>query len=184
MSWKLYALIGVAALATGSACAKHNQAVRGPYVVPVAPAANPQPLSPVQESAVSDAQVETGATGLHIDDEILRLCPEVNPPRFDFDSSKVKTQFRDTMVDLARCMNNGPMRGRSVLLVGHADPRGEEDYNLSLGGRRAEAVRNALTSLGVQEVRVDVSSRGALDATGRNETTWAQDRRVDIRLKI
>jgi peptidoglycan-associated lipoprotein len=80
-------------------------------------------------------------------------------------------------------MNDGALKGRSLLMVGHADPRGEEDYNMALGGRRAESVRGAMESLGVDKGRMDVSSRGELEATGVDEESWAKDRRVDIKLK-
>jgi peptidoglycan-associated lipoprotein len=141
-------------------------------------------LTPTQEQAIDQAQGETGGTGLSIDDAILKLCPSVSPPRFDYDSAKLKNAFRDTMTSLAECMMSGGLRGKEVLLIGHADPRGEEDYNMSLGGRRAQAVRSALESFGVEERRVDLTSRGALDAVGSNEAGWAKDRRVDIKLKM
>lgn len=145
-----------------------------------APAA---PISEEQQSAIDNAGNETGGSGLSIDDEIIRLCPAVTPPRFAYDSAKVKDEFRNTIVALAECMNNGGLLGRELLMVGHADPRGEEDYNMALGGRRAESVRGALVSLGVSRTRIDVSSRGDLEAKGHDEASWAKDRRVDIKLR-
>jgi peptidoglycan-associated lipoprotein len=142
------------------------------------------PLTPKQDQALEQAQEQVGGTGLGIDDAILRLCPEVRPPQFDFDSAKVKQQFRDALSGLATCMTRGNLQGKDVLLIGHADPRGEEDYNMALGGRRAESVRTALQSLGVEQRHLDVSSRGAQDAKGTDETTWSKDRRVDIKLKV
>lgn len=140
-------------------------------------------LSEPQRKAVDDAEKETGATGLGISDEILQLCPAVKPPRFATDSARVKIEFQDTLVALAECMNTGNLKGKTLLLVGHADPRGEDDYNLALGGRRAESVRSALGSLGVEQARLDVSSRGEVDATGTSEEGWSKDRRVDITIK-
>lgn len=154
---------------------------------PAAPAEEvgpPAPLTAPQEAAVTEAEKETGATGLGIEDEILRLCPAVKPPRFGYNSAEVKTAFRNTLVALADCMNAGGLKGRDLLLVGHADPRGEDDYNMALGGRRAESVRGALKSLGVEQNRMDVSSRGELEATGTDEDSWSKDRRVDVKLKV
>jgi peptidoglycan-associated lipoprotein len=142
------------------------------------------PLTPKQDQALDQAHEQVGGTGLGIDDAILRLCPDVRPPQFDYDSSKVKQQFRDALTGLATCMTRGNLQGKEVLLIGHADPRGEEDYNMALGGRRAESVRSALQSLGVEQKRLDMSSRGALDAKGTDEPTWSKDRRVDIKLKM
>jgi len=140
-------------------------------------------LTEPQQKAVDDAEKETGATGLGISDEILRLCPAVKPPHFATDSARVKMEYQDALVALAECMNNGNLKGKTLLLVGHADPRGEDDYNLALGGRRAESVRTALGSLGVERGRLDVTSRGEIDATGTNEEGWSKDRRVDIKIK-
>ena len=139
--------------------------------------------TPKQDQALDKAQEQTGGGGLGIEDQILKLCPAVKPPRFGYDSARVKREFREALRALATCMNEGGLKGRELLLVGHADPRGEDDYNMALGGRRAEAVRSALESLGVDSGRLEVTSRGELDATGTDERGWAKDRRVDIKLK-
>jgi len=170
--------IAVAIAATLSACGGDKPEPRTPDV-PQEPAAQ---LTPAQEKAIAHAQEETGDQGLHFDEDIRRLCPGLASPKFDYDSSRVKQQFRDALIGLATCMNEGGLKGKSLLFVGRADPRGEEDYNLALGGRRAASVRDALSSLGVLGSRMDLSSRGELDAEGTNEATWANDRRVDVHL--
>jgi peptidoglycan-associated lipoprotein len=142
-----------------------------------------RPLSADEDQAVADARKDVGPSGLTIDDEILRLCPDVKPPYFDFNSASVKGQFRAALVGIADCMKSGGLKDKDVLLVGHADPRGEEDYNLSLGGKRADSIRAALAKLGAPNGKLDVTSRGALDAKGDDEESWSKDRRVDIRLK-
>ena len=65
-------------------------------------------------------------------------------------------------------------------LVGHADNRGEEDYNMLLGQRRADNVKGAVVSAGMTAAKTLTTSRGELDATGADEATWSKDRRVDI----
>ena len=143
----------------------------------------PKRLTAPQKKAVQEAQAETGGTGIGFDEEILRLCPAVKPPQFGYDSAKMQQAFQDSLVALADCMKTGKLKGRSLLLVGHADPRGEDDYNMALGGRRADSVRNALQALDVEQSRLDVTSRGELEATGVDEAGWAKDRRVDVKLK-
>jgi peptidoglycan-associated lipoprotein len=69
-----------------------------------------------------------------------------------------------------------------VTLVGRADPRGEGEYNMSLGAYRASAVKSYLGERGVEQQRMRETSRGALDATGQDEEGWREDRRVDITL--
>lgn len=63
---------------------------------------------------------------------------------------------------------------------GHADERGTRDYNLALGERRANAARNYLVSLGVQDNRLTTVSYGEERpvATGSNEGAWARNRRA------
>ena len=181
-SWWMVGLAVCGAIALG--CGGSDKAPAKAPTAAIGSAKPRAPLTPSQDQALDQAHEQVGGTGLGIDDAILRLCPEVRPPQFDFDSSKVKQQFRDALTGLATCMTQGNLQGKSVLLIGHADPRGEEDYNMALGGRRADSVRTALQSLGVQPARLDMSSRGALDAKGTDEATWSKDRRVDIKLKV
>jgi peptidoglycan-associated lipoprotein len=70
-----------------------------------------------------------------------------------------------------------------VQLVGRADDRGTEEYNLGLGTRRAESVSTYLQRLGVPAHQLQPSTRGAIDATGVNESGWRTDRRVDLELR-
>ena len=67
----------------------------------------------------------------------------------------------------------------TVTVEGHADERGTREYNLALGERRANAVANYLTALGVDAGRLSVISYGKErpDCTDSNEGCWAQNRR-------
>jgi peptidoglycan-associated lipoprotein len=72
------------------------------------------------------------------------------------------------------------LRGRTLHLTGRADPRGENDYNMALGSSRAASVGSYLAALGVARLQIVQTSRGKLDATGHDETSWRLDRRVDV----
>jgi peptidoglycan-associated lipoprotein len=68
-----------------------------------------------------------------------------------------------------------------VLLEGHCDWRGTAEYNLGLGDRRANAAKKYLLSLGVAQDKVEVLSKGSLDAAkNADDATAAKDRRVEI----
>jgi peptidoglycan-associated lipoprotein len=67
-------------------------------------------------------------------------------------------------------------------LVGHADPRGDEEYNMSLGNRRADNVKSAIVGAGLSASQVATTSRGEMDATGTDDASWEKDRRVDVLL--
>lgn len=130
--------------------------------------------------------VET--SGLSVSDEIAQACGIPRPtgsrvsPSFEFDSSALGQDDRDMLALVAKCLTEGALRGKSVMLVGRTDPRGEAEYNMNLGGSRSDAVRRYMQDLGVQKDRLNATSRGELDAKGKDESSWAEDRRVDIQL--
>jgi peptidoglycan-associated lipoprotein len=118
-----------------------------------------------------------------ISEEVLRACniPD-GDAYFAFDSSRL-TEFDHGPLDaVATCFIRGPMAGRRLRLVGHADPRGAPEYNATLGQSRADSVATYLTDRGVNRANATTTSRGAMDATGHDETGWAHDRRVDVLL--
>lgn len=129
--------------------------------------------------------------GLAISDAIAQAC-EI-PPRaaggavttsFEYDSAALAEADRQMLGDVARCLTEGALKGRSVALVGRADARGEPEYNMTLGESRADAVQRYLVDLGVGTDRMRATSRGEIDATGTDEDGWANDRRVDIELAL
>jgi peptidoglycan-associated lipoprotein len=123
------------------------------------------------------------ASNVNISPEILRDCdiPDANA-YFGFDSAHLTAFDHTPLDDLAMCFVHGPMSGHKLRLIGHADPRGPTDYNMTLGQSRADAVRSYLASQGLSGSKATTTSRGAMDATGHDETGWAHDRRVDVYL--
>ena len=77
----------------------------------------------------------------------------------------------------AECVKKG---GRSVTLVGHTDPRGTPEFNLALSDKRAQAVKRRMRDLGVSEQNMFMVPRGEMDSTGTDESSWSQDRRVEV----
>ncbi len=154
----------------------------------------PPPKPPEQPVAQKEPPRTTSAPpkqelAVNVDDEIMKKCnlkvaamPEESA-KFDFDSDEVTPAERQVLEQVAKCLTTGPLKGRSVDLVGRADPRGEHEYNMSLGGRRARSVNNFLGQLGVPSDKMHDTSRGALDATGTDEGGWRLDRRVDVKLR-
>jgi peptidoglycan-associated lipoprotein len=103
-------------------------------------------------------------------------------PKFDFDRFELLPEDRDVLDHVAACLTTGPLQGHAVQLVGRADPRGTEEYNLGLGTQRASSVRAYLQRLGVAVRQLSETTRGALDAAGTDEAGWLVDRRVDLQL--
>lgn len=118
---------------------------------------------------------------INISDEIKKACGITDAEAFfAFDSANVRPQDRKVLKKLADCFSSGPLAGREMRLVGHADPRGEPEYNMVLGGKRADNVKGVIAAEGLAEDKISTTSRGEMDATGTDEASWSQDRRVDV----
>jgi peptidoglycan-associated lipoprotein len=96
---------------------------------------------------------------------------------FDYDMSTIRDDARGTLQKNAEFLKRWP--STRVSLEGHADSRGTNEYNLALGERRANAVREYLGSLGISGDRVVAVSRGeeSPQCTEENESCWQRNRR-------
>ena len=96
---------------------------------------------------------------------------------FAFDKSDLEPDARATVEKLAVWLNNYP--AVTIVIEGHADERGTREYNLALGERRANAVRDYLIALGASDSRLSTISYGKERPAvlGSNEESWAQNRR-------
>lgn len=155
---------------------------------PRTPTAQERTGEPGVATTTSAPAPTTATSNLSISAELARACdirfgdiPQA--PKFDFDRSELRAEDGVVLGQIATCLTTGPLAGRSIRLVGRADPRGEIEYNLALGEHRASSVQNYLTTLGVDPGKIVTTSRGKLDATGTDEATWRQDRRVDVDLQ-
>ncbi len=99
---------------------------------------------------------------------------------FDYDSFEIKPEFAALLETNARYL--AANRSVRVALEGHTDERGGREYNLALGQKRAEAVRRALSLLGVQDGQMEAVSFGEEKpaATGADEAAWSKNRRVEL----
>jgi outer membrane protein OmpA-like peptidoglycan-associated protein len=165
--------------ATSSGGVAKNEVVTPPPAPPPAPvpAPPPMPVPPPQEQTTPSLKISEDL----IRDCRLKLDSEEQAPHFDFDKSDLKDKDFVVLAQIAKCFGpGGPLAGESINLVGHADPRGTEQYNYDLGMRRANTVGSYLQQLGVSADKINKTSRGKLDATGKDEAGWAKDRRVDV----
>jgi len=181
MKTALFALL----LASAAACS-HDKKPAAPTppteTKKAAPAADNKQLEAVQKNT----QV---SPNLALSGDIMQMCgikaaATAAPPQFDYDKDELTPDDRTVLDQLANCMMTGALKGKAVSLIGRADPRGTEEYNLGLGSRRSGSVSTYLEHLGVQQAQLAVTTRGALDATGTDESGWAKDRRVDVLLKV
>lgn len=118
--------------------------------------------------------------------------PRPEPPRetprplvlgninFDYDKFELTPTARSILSEHATALRNRPEA--NVRIAGHCDERGTIEYNLALGEKRANSVRNYLISLGVEGSRLSTISYGKerpLDSRS-NEQAWAQNRRAEF----
>ncbi len=81
---------------------------------------------------------------------------------------------------VATCFSTGPLKGKILKLVGHADPRGGSEYNMTLGQSRADGVAGYVVGKGLDKGKTQSTTRGEMDSSGTDEPSWARDRRVDL----
>jgi peptidoglycan-associated lipoprotein len=134
-----------------------------------------------EPTAVDD---ERAATSQVVIDQSIREACGISDAEafFEYDSARVSAAGETVLKRLADCFTTGPLKGESMNLVGHADSRGSDEYNMVLGSRRAESVKNALGTFGLSGHAVTTTSRGEIEATGSDSETWPHDRRVDVTL--
>jgi peptidoglycan-associated lipoprotein len=96
---------------------------------------------------------------------------------FDYDSYELRPDAQDTLQQQASWLQQYGQY--SVTIEGHCDERGTREYNLALGERRANAVRNYLVALGVDGNRIQTISYGKERPAveGHDEVAWSQNRR-------
>ena len=100
---------------------------------------------------------------------------------FDYDSNAVKDEFKPVVAAHAKYLSqNGKTR---VRIEGNTDERGSREYNLALGQRRADAVKQMMQVLGASPGQIETVSFGEEKprAQGSTEEAWAENRRADIK---
>jgi peptidoglycan-associated lipoprotein len=101
---------------------------------------------------------------------------------FDLDQSAIKSGERQKLLDAVKYLTDNPTK--KLLLEGHCDWRGTDEYNMSLGDRRAQGVKNYLVKAGVDADRLETLSKGNLEATKNGtDDQMLKDRRVDLDVK-
>lgn len=129
-------------------------------------------------STQSPTSAEMSARTVSIPLDEYGLTSALPSVHFDFDSATIRAADRRVLDANAEWLKAN--RGQPVALGGAADPRGGKDYNLTLGQRRARAVKNYLIARGVSPDRITVLSTGEIQEACRDRECWGLDRRVDF----
>lgn len=130
----------------------------------------PKTEEPATSGAKVDAPAPPPETGGTVSTE---------PVYFGFDDYSLSSTAQSTLGSLADSLKKG---GAMVQIEGHCDERGSIEYNLALGERRANSVKNYLVQVGVDGSRLSTISYGEEKpaAEGHSESTWAKNRRAEF----
>jgi peptidoglycan-associated lipoprotein len=131
-----------------------------------------QQVPSLQEQAVSEMPVAPE----------LATVAGLQRIQFAFDQHTLSAQAKDVLVGNAAWLKANS--GAKVVIEGHCDERGSDEYNLALGERRAQAAQSYLVSLGIDSGRLSTISYGEERplAPGQGEEAWAQNRRAEFKV--
>lgn len=123
-----------------------------------------------------DEPVESRPTGE------WRSEPALETVYFAYNKYDISERARGSLLDNAEFLKRNP--GMSVLVEGHCDERGTEQFNQALGENRALAIREYLIQLGIRSNRIKVVSYGELlpAVEGHNESAWRYNRRAEFKV--
>ena len=176
----LLSLVTVLGLVAATGCRREPPPVApepGPTQTPTTVTQRPasQPGTPTTQP--------TRDTGAERAEEMRRLTAILEQiVYFDYDESTIRADAQEMLARKVPVLrDNPPIR---VRIEGHADERGSVEYNLALGMRRANAVRDYLADFGIEAGRFDVVSFGEdrPATTGGTESAWSQNRRAEFRV--
>jgi peptidoglycan-associated lipoprotein len=99
---------------------------------------------------------------------------------FDYDQFTVKDEYKAIVEAHAKYLQAN--RGARAIIQGNTDERGTREYNIALGQKRADAVKNLMLLLGATEIQIETVSFGKEKPRreGHDESSWAENRRADI----
>ncbi len=126
------------------------------------------------------APAETRHLLMTVSEDLSTHCKEM--PHFPFDEAKPRAQARVKLAFVTQCLKTDELADLQVFVVGHADRRGDVEYNLDLALRRAQEVRDMLVKQGVSADRLRIGTMGESAAVGGEGSAFSHgyDRRVDI----
>jgi len=186
------AAIGLALLA--SACARRPSVTvaaapaptaPAPVMAPApppaaAPAPAPAPVAPTPAPAPAPAAAPAQPRP---EPKAFVPDPQLGDIFFDFDKSKVKPEGESVLKTSADWLKSNP--NRDLIIEGHCDERGTEQYNLALGDRRASAAKDYLVAQGVAASRINTVSYGKErpQCMEKNEDCYSKNRRAHFVIK-
>ena len=186
------AVVASAAALCLVACAKKQQPQTEPEAAPapaaVAPAAELNADSLAAEQARLEAE-RLAAERARLEAERARLEALINQIMsedvyFDFDRSELTEKAKELLAQVGELLIKEERF--TITIEGHTDARGTEDYNFTLGAKRAMKVKEFLAAYGIDSKRMESVSYGkeAPKVEGATEEAYSQNRRANFRVNI
>ena len=158
------------------------------------PSAVEEPAAAVNQDSLAAEQARLEAERIaaekaRLEQERARLEELINQIMsedvyFDFDRSELTEKAKELLAQVAELLLKEPRF--TVTIEGHTDARGTEDYNFTLGAKRAMKVKEFLIAYGVDGSRMESISYGkeAPKAQGSSEEAYSQNRRANFRVNV
>lgn len=148
------------------------------------PAQNTDQTVEATEDFVRETNVQDDVIPSNIED-LNRYARErgwIRDAFYNYDEGTLDDSAQAALQSSATWLRSDQGRGYNLLVEGHCDERGTEQYNLALGERRAEAAASYLAALGVDRSRIQTIGLGEERpfAHGSNEAAWTQNRRAHL----
>jgi peptidoglycan-associated lipoprotein len=174
----IYAIAIMLVLSFAAACKKK------PKEVPPAPPQTQEqpPVEKVEQPKVQEPQLSEEEMFLQKSlDQINREKP-LAIVHFDYDSASIRNDAKAVLDTDAAWLKK--FRTAQILIEGHCDERGTEEYNLALGEKRAKAVLDYLLSSGIAADRMKIISYGKSQPIdpGHDESAWQMNRRAQFQI--
>ncbi len=159
---------------TGAACKKKQKIEIEPT-----PSTSPGSITEDQSGTAPPPPVVQQPDETEITDNVLAdITRQLQPVFYDYNKSDVREDQINALQNNARVLKQNARV--SVLVEGHCDERGTEEYNLALGERRARTAKDYLVGLGIADNRINTISYGESKpfSEGHSEDAWQQNRRA------
>ena len=143
----------------------------------------PAPAPPAMAPPATAAPAAPAAPTARPEPKEFAAVPELKPIYFDFDKYDIRPADAKVLDANAQWLKSND--SQLLLIEGHCDERGTNEYNLALGERRAKSTMNYLVSQGVQASRITIISYGEERpvCTQKNEECWSKNRRAQFLVK-
>ena len=173
-----FIVVGIMVMLCGMGCRKQKSTLQE-----MPPVKSDTSFAEVNPFASVDTSDEATFREANLEEELARRAREaLRPVYFEYNSFQLNSEATEQLVRAAEFLKQNA--GIRVLIQGHCDERGSSEYNMGLGERRARAVREYLITIGIQPVRLEITSLGKeqpAEAGCYDENCHGKNRRSEFR---